>query len=392
MPGFLSAGVVMEKEKLKILLVEDNPTDALIVKKKLQRDGSFNYDIVHVVSGEDGMSVLEKERFDIVLLDYNLPKKSGMETLQEIKKRGIKMPVVMITGQGDEAVAVRFMKEGAADYIPKREGYEDSVPLMIRKTVMEYRAGLEKERFRKEIALKKDELEKTNQKLMELDRMKSDFVANVVHELRTPLAIIKGNVDNLIKGYAGEIAVKQKEILEDIFKVSERLARLVNNLLDLAKIESGAMKLEKENLDIVGLASEVIEGFEKLAENKGLAINKEFSTPNIIVNADRDKLTQVFVNFLGNAVKFTDKGNVTVRVTDLQDEVQVEIRDTGPGISKEEIEKIFDKFVRIVAERKEGTGLGLPIAKDIVTLHKGRIRVESFKGEGSNFIFNLPKK
>ncbi|HDP16331.1 MAG TPA: hybrid sensor histidine kinase/response regulator [Candidatus Omnitrophica bacterium] len=381
----------MEKEKLKILLVEDNPTDALIVKKKLQRDSSFDYDITHAVSGEDGMSVLEKEKFDIILLDYNLPKKSGMETLQEIKKRDIKMPVVMITGQGDEAVAVRFMKEGAADYIPKREGYEDSVPLMIRKTVMEYRAGLEKERFRKEIALKKDELEKTNQKLMELDRMKSDFVANVVHELRTPLAIIKGNVDNLVKGYAGEIAAKQKEILEDIFKVSERLARLVNNLLDLAKIESGAMKLEKENLDIVGLASEVLEGFEKLAKDKGMAINNEFSTPSIIVNADRDKLTQVFVNFLGNAVKFTDKGSVTVRIIDLQDEVQVEIRDTGPGISKEEIDKIFDKFVRIVAERKEGTGLGLPIAKDIITLHKGRVRVESTPGKGSTFIFNLPK-
>lgn len=381
----------MNKEKLRVLLVEDNPTDALIVKKKLQRDGSFDYNVIHVVSGEDGIAILGKEAFDIALLDYNLPKKSGLETLQEIKKQEIKMPVVMITGQGDEAVAVKLMKEGAFDYIPKRENYEDSVPLMIRKTVAEYRAGLEKEQFQKEIALKKDELEKTNQKLMELDRMKSDFVANVVHELRTPLAIIKGNIDNLVEGYTGEVAPRQKEVLTDIFKVVERLARLVNNLLDLAKIESGMMKLEKEALDIVELANETLKGFEKLAKDKGISINKEFSKSKIILNADRDKLTQVFVNLMGNAVKFMEKGGITVRIIKLQDEVQIEIQDTGPGMTKEETEKIFDKFVRVVAEKKEGTGLGLPIAKDIIAIHKGRIRVESTPGKGSNFIFNLPE-
>lgn len=381
----------MPREKLKVLLVEDNPTDALILRKKLQRDNSFDYDITHVISGEDGIAALEKDMFDIALLDYNLPRKSGLETLREIRKKEIKMPVVMITGQGDEAVAARLMKEGAFDYLPKREGYEDSVPLMIRKTIAEHRARLEKEEFQKEIALKKSELEKINKKLMDLDRMKSDFVANVVHELRTPLTIIKGNVDNIVEGYAGEVQPQQKEILSDIFKVVERLARLVNDLLDLSKIESGKMQLKKEDLDIVELAGEAMNGFEKLAKDKGIGIKKEFSKSRVMINADRDKLTQVFVNLIGNAVKFTDKGDVTVRLAELQDEVQIEIQDTGLGMTKEETEKIFDKFVRVVAEKKEGTGLGLPIAKDIITLHKGRIRVESTPDKGSNFIFNLPK-
>ena len=109
------------------------------------------------------------------------------------------------------------------------------------------------------------------------------------------------------------------------------------------------------------------------------------------MNGDRDKLTQVFVNLLGNAMKFTDKGNITVKITELQDEIHVEIRDTGPGMGKEHIDKIFDKFVSLVREKQQGTGLGLPIAKDIITLHKGRIRVESSPGKGSTFIFNLPK-
>jgi len=381
----------MDKEKLKVLLVEDNPTDALIVKKKLQRDDAFIYEVRHVVSGEDALLNLEKELFHIMLLDYNLPKKSGLETLKEIKAKNIDMPVVMITGQGDEAVAVKLMKEGAFDYLPKRENYEDSIPLMIRKTIIEFRAKSERERLQKEIALKKDELEKTNLQLRQLDAMKSDFVANVAHELRTPIAIIKGNLDNIDKGFAGEVQPQQKEILGDVFRVVNRLARLVNDLLDLSKIESGKMALKKENLDIVALAGEVIKTFEKLASDKNIAIVKEFPITIVSVNADRDKLTQVFVNLIGNALKFSDKGKVSIRIIELQDEVQVEIQDTGPGIDKSDINKIFDKFVRVLAEKKEGTGLGLPIAKDIIGLHNGRIRVETELGKGSKFIFVIPK-
>jgi len=380
----------MAKEKLKVLLVEDNPTDALIVKKRLQKDSGFDYEVRHVVSGEEALSDLEKAGYHIMLLDYNLPKKSGLETLREIKVKNIEMPVVMITGQGDEAVAVQLIKEGAFDYLPKRENYEDSVPLMIKKTIAEFRARLERERLQKEIALKKDELEKTNLKLKELDRMKSDFVSNVVHELRTPLTLIKGNLDNIEKGFAGEVQPMQKEILSDVFRVVNRLARLVNDLLDLSKIESGKTELNKEDLDIVEVVGEVTKGFEKLAKDKGVGIKKELPGSKVIVKADRDKLTQVFVNLIGNALKFTDKGDVTIRIIELQDEVQVEIQDTGPGMDKDRIGKIFDKFVRIVAEKKEGTGLGLPIAKDIISLHKGRIRVESTPGRGSTFIFNLP--
>jgi len=381
----------MSKEKLRVLMVEDNPTDALIAKKRLQRDDAFEYEVVHLVSGEDALLKLENWSYDIMLLDYNLPKKSGLETLKEIKARNIEIPIVMITGQGDEQVVATLIKEGAFDYLQKRDGYEDSIPLMIRKTIAESRAKSERERLQKEIALKKEELEKTNAKLMELDRMKSDFVANVVHELRTPLTIIKGNLDNINEGFAGDVQPKQKEILEDVFKVVNRLSRLVNDLLDLSKIESGKMELNKEGLDIVALAGEVMKTFETLADGKKIGLAKEFPEKAVTVNADKDKLTQVFINLIGNAIKFTDKGSVTVRIIELQGEVQVEIQDTGPGIPQDQADKIFDKFVRVVAEKKEGTGLGLPIAKDIIILHKGRIRVESESGKGSRFIFIIPK-
>lgn len=381
----------MAKEKLKILMVEDNPTDALVVKKRLQKDDAFDYEVAHVVSGEEALLNMEKNSYDIVLLDYNLPKMGGMEILAEIKRKNIGVPVIMVTGQGDEIVAAQLIKEGALDYLPKRENYEDAAPFMIRKTIAEFRAKSERERLQKEIALKKEELEKTNAKLMELDRMKSDFVANVVHELRTPLTIIKGNLDNIDQGFAGEVQLKQKEILGDVFKVINRLSRLVNDLLDLSKIESGKMELNKESLDIIALAGEVMKTFEALAAGKKIGLAKEFPEKAVAVNADKDKLTQVFINLIGNAIKFTDKGSVTVRIIELQGEVQVEIQDTGPGIPRDQADKIFDKFVRVVAEKKEGTGLGLPIAKDIIALHKGRIRVENENGKGSRFIFIIPK-
>jgi signal transduction histidine kinase len=198
-------------------------------------------------------------------------------------------------------------------------------------------------------------------------------------------------VDTIEKGYAGDVQPKQKEILGDVFRVTNRLARLVNDLLDLSKIESGKMKLNIEDVDIVEVAKDALAGFDRLASSKKVGFKEEFPKRKVLIKADRDKLTQVFVNLTGNALKFTDKGDVTVRIIELQDEVQAEIQDTGPGMTKDQLEKIFDKFVRVVAEKKEGTGLGLPIAKDIITLHKGRIRVESTPGKGSNFIFNLPK-
>lgn len=381
----------MAKEKLKVLIVEDNPNDALIVKKRLQKDNAFDYEITHVASGEEALLNLEKNVYNIVLLDYNLPKKGGLEILEEIKQKNIEVPVVMVTGQGDEIVAAQLIKEGALDYLPKRENYEDAVPFMIRKTIAEFRSKAERERLQKEIALRKEELERINAQLMELDRMKSDFVANVVHELRTPLTIIKGNLDNIDAGFAGDVQPKQKEILGDVFRVINRLSRLINDLLDLSKIESGKMELNKESLDIVTLAGEVVKTFETLAANKHIGLVKEFPDKALHVNADRDKLTQVFVNLMGNAIKFTDKGNVVVKIIDLEGEVQVEIQDTGPGIPGDQADKIFDKFVRVVAEKKEGTGLGLPIAKDIIVLHKGRIRVEGENGKGSRFIFIIPK-
>lgn len=234
-------------------------------------------------------------------------------------------------------------------------------------------------------------------RLKELDKMKSDFVSNVSHELRTPLTAIKGSVDNMLDGITGSLNEKQIRYLTRVKSNSDRLSRLINDVLDLSRIEAGGIDLKRTYLSLVPLTQEVIESLKSVATEK--LISLEVSYPDNSVNAwaDRDKVTQVLLNLLGNAVKFTSPhGKVIVDIHTNGDEwVQISVADTGPGIGAEEANKIFDKFYQVsqVKQQKtKGTGLGLAISKALVEMHGGRIWVESEVGKGSTFSFTLPAK
>jgi signal transduction histidine kinase len=196
----------------------------------------------------------------------------------------------------------------------------------------------------------------------------------------------------VLEGSAGAVNEKQREVLAIALKSTERLIRLVTDLLDLSKIEAGKMKLKKERVGIIALAGEVLAGNGNMISEKKLVLEKEFRESAGEVLADRDKLTEVLINLLSNAVKYTPSGGkIILRLSGTDKEVRFEISDSGPGIAKEDFEKLFDKFERLTAERQEGTGLGLSITKDMIELHQGKIWVESELGKGSQFIFTLPR-
>lgn len=233
---------------------------------------------------------------------------------------------------------------------------------------------------------------KKSQRLMkELSDRESAFVTDVSHEFKNPLAIIKESLAQIIEGLAGEINLEQKRILGSAKKSIERLIRLVTDLLDLSKIEAGKMEVRREWINIQDLVEEILKTYEKDIFKKQLSLEKDIPQDIGSFWADRDKLTQVIINLLTNAIKYTQKGSITIKLTGTTQEVRFEIADTGPGIAKENFVRIFDKFERITAERQEGAGLGLPIAKDIVELHRGKIWIESELGKGSRFIFTLPR-
>lgn len=236
------------------------------------------------------------------------------------------------------------------------------------------------------------ERKKAEKALKELDERKSGFVANVSHEFKNPLAIIKESMQLVIDGVTGEVNPKQKEALESGKKTIERLIRLVSDLLDLSKIEAGKMDMKIEKIDISSLAEDILATYKMEFSKKQIIFKKDIPMNIGFLWGDHDKISQAIINILNNSIKFTPVGgSIAFKIEGSEKDVRFEISDTGHGIPKEYIQKIFDKFERVTAERQEGTGLGLPITKDIVELHKGKIWVESESGKGSKFIFSLPR-
>jgi PAS domain S-box-containing protein len=246
-------------------------------------------------------------------------------------------------------------------------------------------------RIAKDITEKK----RYERRLKELDKMKSDFVSNVSHELRTPLTSIKGSVDNMLDGLTGSLNEKQVRYLTRIKSNTDRLSRLINDLLDLSRIEAGRVEVRPTTLPLIALAEEVAEQVKPLAAEKCIQIEVPSPDPKVTVWADRDKVTQILMNLIGNAIKFTPQnGKVTVVLEkNGDDHVQVSIADTGPGILPEERNKIFSKFYQVANIEKlkpKGSGLGLAISKALVEMHGGKIWLESELGKGSTFYFTLP--
>jgi PAS domain S-box-containing protein len=239
------------------------------------------------------------------------------------------------------------------------------------------------------------EKKRYEQRLKELDKMKSAFVSNVSHELRTPLTAIKASADNMLDRLIGDLNGKQVGYLTRIKSNSDRLARLINDLLDLSTIEAGKIDLRPTNLPLVTLVKEAAESLRPVAAEKLINLTVMSAVPGVIAWADRDKVIQVLMNLIGNALKFTpNRGKVTIAVAKNSAAwMQISVTDTGPGIPAEEVNKVFGRFYQIGqagTQKTQGTGLGLAISKALVEMHGGKIWVESEAGKGSTFSFTLP--
>ena len=235
-------------------------------------------------------------------------------------------------------------------------------------------------------------------KQKELDRLKSNFVANISHELRTPLIGTEKAITLLLDRSAGKVNKDQEQFLVIAKSNLKRLSVMINDLLDLAKLEAGKMQPKFELLSIEKLINESIDGLNAWANTKHIKIEREIQQSLPHVNADSNRIMQILNNLLGNAIKFTpNDGAITVRAVSRnegnKDEIEISVQDTGAGITKEDLDKVFDKFYQ-TGERSftdmTGTGIGLSIAKEVVGLHGGKIWAESEKGKGAKFIFTLP--
>lgn len=238
------------------------------------------------------------------------------------------------------------------------------------------------------------ELEEKNKELQRLNELKDEFLSTVSHELATPLTIIKEGVRLVSDEMLGKVNEQQKEFLTIASNNVDRLTRLIVDLLDISKIEAGEMEIKKTSIDIKSLMRKLVSSFELKVEQKKLELRVNVPEEETDIYADEHRITQVFSNLVDNAIKFTEEGCIEISVKDEGNEVKCCVADTGIGISRKDIPKLFDKFTqfgRKPGPGEKGTGLGLAISSRIVELHGGRMWVESQPGRGSKFYFSLPK-
>lgn len=375
----------MESMIYTVLLVDDEKLDQrltiqALAKARLTQRIQFKVETAETLS--EAIELLGAKSYDVILLDLGLPDSQGLDAVREIRAANLQSAVVVLTGLADEELGLEAIKEGADDYVIKG-GYLEHVLVRIIRYAIKRKEAEEK-------------LRSANEKLKEDDELKNEFISMVSHELRTPLSIFKNVISNALAGVFGQISRKLQDNLEMMDENVDRLGRIIDNFLDISKIEAGRMEINRLDLDLVALVREVVDSFHRLAEDKGVELQGIIPPEvELIVNADHDKIIQVLTNLIGNAMKFVPakKARINVYVKDLGKEVEVDVEDNGVGIDKDDIGKIFQRFTRIekTAADTHGTGLGLSISKKLIEMQDGRIWVESIPGKGSIFCFALPK-
>lgn len=227
----------------------------------------------------------------------------------------------------------------------------------------------------------------------ELEQMKDDFLHSITHDLRNPMTSIRGFLKFLRDGVAGPVNEQQKKMLDTMDRASNRLMGLINDILDIAKLESGRMSLNLEPTDLRLIAKRTLEVAEGIALKKSLHLNIEAPENLPVTSCDPGLIDRVFTNLVGNALKFTpENGTITIALQELDDTIKISINDTGEGIPPEYIDRVFDKFQQVAGQHKGGTGLGLTICKHIVEAHLGKIWAESVMGQGTKMIFVIPRE
>ena len=369
----------MEHEPAHILLIEDNPGDADLVRLRLVESKSEVH-VNCVPRLSDALACLDAETPSLVLLDLNLPDSHGAETFRRIMQKAPNVPVVILSGQDDEALGFKAVHLGVQDYLVKGDITGKQLERAIRYAVE--RQGL----LRALDISRKQQLEFKNQ-----------FLSHVSHELRTPLTCIHQYVTLLLDGLAGPLAPDQHDHLKTVLKSVNQLHAMIRDLLEATRADSGKLRVEARCINIGELMHQAVAMMRPIAAEKhvGLEIGLDMTIP--LVYADPDRTLEVLINLIDNGIKFTAAdGSVIVKASLVETDptaVYLSVTDSGRGIPPESLPQVFERLYQdpnAVDGNRSGLGLGLYIAKEIVTLHGGRMWVASQPGSGSTFSFTLP--
>ena len=370
----------MLPEHYRLLVVEDNEPDAQQLERALRRAGGRPpFEIRRARSAAEAVAVLAERAFDAIVLDLSLPDASGAECFEGIRAVAGDAPIVIMTGHEDDALALSLLERGAQDYVLKSQLSPPDVERCIR------------------YAIKRREAERALERGLrtaeEAARAKGSFIAAMSHEIRTPLNAILGMADLLL---GTTLQRDQREYVQVFRRAGRGLLDLLENVLELSRLESGRFELRHDSFDAVSLVQDCVEMFGFAAHGKGLALVADME-PTLVPHriGDPARVRQILVNLVGNAVKFTEAGCVEVSLRDVGagSGLEIEVLDTGPGIPSDRLERIFERFAQAdpgVFTRHGGSGLGLALCRELVERMGGSIGARNRPKGGAGFTVRVP--
>jgi signal transduction histidine kinase len=372
--GAFSLSPKVEVDFPRVLVIDDEDTARVSCGRVLNRE---NIHASLASSGREGLDILMREPHDLVLVDLQMPEMDGIEVARRIRSYDPSIVTILITGHATVEGAVAVIKEGAYDYLAK--------PFTPDELIIVVRRGLEKRRLDKESRALREEKQ----------AMERNFVTLVTHQLRSPLAAISQYIEVLLGDIAGELKGMQREMMERIRVRLDGLLDLINDWLDLSRIEAGEIEHRLGPVSLVSCVDVALAGLELAARGRRIEIVKSIPDDLPPVLADPDTFREVLSNLISNAIKYNrPRGRVLIRASELDDRVVVDIEDTGFGMDEKEIPFLFEQFYRSKAKEileQPGTGLGLAIAQKIIRAYGGKIEVRSQLGKGSTFSVYIDK-
>lgn len=363
---------------IRVLLVDDDEEDYLIIRSLVTKIPDSPFKLQWESDVVQAAKIIEQETHDIYLIDYRLGHENGLELLGRFNLVQRREPFIILTGAGDERVEQKAMRMGVSDYLVK--GTLDS-ELLSR--VLRY--ALQRKLFEAQRV----------QELMEINRSKDEFIALASHQLRTPATAVKQYIGMILEGYAGDVTPEQERFLKSAYESNERQIQVVNDILRVAKLDLKKIILKKQTTDMVGLMESIVHDLMSHFKGRAQKISLHKPQEEIMIPVDTEYIRMALSNIVDNASKYTPEGkNIDISIRQNHDgTAEIEIRDQGVGITKQDLDKLFKKFSRIdnpLSVKVGGTGLGLYWSKEIIELHGGVIKVSSVVNEGTTFTIILP--
>ncbi len=377
-------------QRLKVLAVDDDVAEHALLRHHGESIDGYDVSFFFETGSEGALGTLAREPIDVVLLDYELGAENGLTVLRAIRGSGHEdVPIVFLTGRGDEQVAVSALQAGAVDYLPKGALSTNSLKRVLGNAV-------ERGRLRKLITQHRRNLERTTADLTRRNREVEGFYHTVSHELKTPLSAIDGFLRLVTDGLCGEVPEEALQYIGMAMESCRQMRRCVDDMLDISRLESGKVAVDLAPVDLAHVAEHAVLSLRPTAVEHDVELEFVVASSSTMALADAHRIGQVLRNLISNGLKFTSQGGrVVVTLDDLcaADELRISVGDTGRGIPRDHLSRIFDRLHQVRDEdyaEEGGLGLGLSICKQLVGLHGGELSVESEVGRGTTFSFTLP--